>query len=152
MVCLLGVRMPRLIWSLVDRIWDMRWRFFSNGMSQIILLTLSMLGKNFSRRQIDDVFFFLFSPENRACYSMQIASWRDNLHEMSKPIFWRKKLEKQHQFVVCWFRPELPRRQLNWWICYFWAENRIWHFTRIASFDSRQSVCSIKPYFLVKKK
>ena len=32
---------------------------------------------------------------------MQIVFFRDNLHEVSEPIFW-KKLEKYRQFVICW--------------------------------------------------
>ena len=34
---------------------------------------------------------------------MQIVSNGDNMHEMSNPVFWRKKeYEKKHQhFVVC---------------------------------------------------
>ena len=36
---------------------------------------------------------------------MQIVSIGDNLHEMSNLVFW-KKLEKCHQFVICWFSLE----------------------------------------------
>ena len=41
----------------------------------IIGLTLSMLGNIFSRRHIE--IFFFFSP--------------DNLHDMTNPVFWKKK-------------------------------------------------------------
>ena len=34
---------------------------------------------------------------------MQIIG--DNLHEISNPIF-LEKLEKYHQFVICWICPE----------------------------------------------
>ena len=34
--------------------------------------------------------FFLFFPENRIWYFMQIVSNGDNLHEMSKPVFWEE--------------------------------------------------------------
>ena len=52
------------------------------------------LGK-FSRWQIHIFlffffFFFFFLPENRICQFMQIVSIGDNLHEMSKPVFWGK--------------------------------------------------------------
>ena len=33
---------------------------------------------------------------------MQIVSWGDNLHEMSKPVF----SEKYHEFIICWISPE----------------------------------------------
>ena len=58
----------------------------------------------------DDIFkyFFLFFPENRPWYFMQIVS---HLHEMSEPIFW-EKWEKCHQFVVCWICPECDNVQL----------------------------------------
>ena len=35
--------------------------------------------------------FFLFFSENRIWHFTQIVSSGDNLHEMSKPVFWRKK-------------------------------------------------------------
>ena len=55
---------------------------------------------------------------------MQMVSFGENLHEMSKPIFWEKKRENycpfvicikcqslfsgkiMGQFAVCWFNPE----------------------------------------------
>ena len=52
------------------------------------LLTLSMPGKIFSRRHFE--IFFLFFPENRLRHLMPIVFFGDNLHEMSKPIFWGK--------------------------------------------------------------
>ena len=36
---------------------------------------------------------------------MQIVSMGDNLHEMSKPVFWEKQ-EKYHLFVVYWISSE----------------------------------------------
>ena len=51
-------------------------------------LTLSTLGKIFSRRHFE--IFFLFFPENRIWHFMQIVSLGDNLHEMSNPVFWEK--------------------------------------------------------------
>ena len=36
---------------------------------------------------------------------MQIVSFGDNLHEMSKSIFW-EKLENIYQFVIHWICPE----------------------------------------------
>ena len=32
--------------------------------------------------------FFLFFPENRIRYFMQIVAIKNTLHEMSKPVFW----------------------------------------------------------------
>ena len=58
---------------------------------------LSMLGKIFSRGHFE--IRFLFFHENRFWHYMQIVSYGDNLHEMSKPIFWEKIVE--YQFVVC---------------------------------------------------
>ena len=51
-------------------------------------ITLSTLGKIFSRRHIE--IFFLFFQENRFRHFMQIVSSGDNLHEMPNPIFWGK--------------------------------------------------------------
>ena len=50
-----------------------------------------LLGK-FTRRQTDDIFFFIIIfPENRFWPFLQIVSFRANLHERSKPIFRKKK-------------------------------------------------------------
>ena len=38
----------------------------------------------------DKLIFFLIFPENRFGHFMQIVSYGDNLHEMTKPIFWKK--------------------------------------------------------------
>ena len=54
-----------------------------------ICLTLSILGKIFSRQHFE--ILFLFFPENRIRRVMQIASNGNNLHEMSNPVFWGKK-------------------------------------------------------------
>ena len=35
---------------------------------------------------------------------MQIVSFGDNLHGMSKSIFW-EKIEKYNEFVICWTCP-----------------------------------------------
>ena len=51
------------------------------------LRNLSTLGKNFSRHL---KIFFLFFPENRFWHYMQTVSYGDNLHVMSKPVFWEK--------------------------------------------------------------
>ena len=34
------------------------------------------------------IIFFLIFPKNRVWHFMQIVSNEDNLHELSKPIFW----------------------------------------------------------------
>ena len=52
----------------------------------------------FSRRHID--YMILIFPENRIWHFMQIVSWGDNLHELSKPTFWQKI--KIFQNDVCW--------------------------------------------------
>ena len=39
----------------------------------------------------DKLIFFLIFPGNRHCHFIQIVSWRDTLHEMSKPGFWENK-------------------------------------------------------------
>ena len=75
-----------------------------NTLFLIVSLKLNLLfnlyhfmGK-FSIRQIDDI-FLIFSPENRLWQFMQISqefdnscklSPRNNLHELSKPMFWEK--------------------------------------------------------------
>ena len=48
----------------------------------------SMLGKNL----VEDILkhFSFFSQENRLWHFMQIVSRGDNLHEILKPVFWRK--------------------------------------------------------------
>ena len=38
-------------------------------------------------------------------YFMQIVSNGDNLHEISKSVFWENK-KKYHQFFACWISPE----------------------------------------------
>ena len=49
-----------------------------------VALNISTLGKNFS---IHLKIFFLFFPENRFRHYMQIVSYGDNLHVMSKAVF-----------------------------------------------------------------
>ena len=66
-----------------------------NRPSMFVSLTLSMLGKKFSRRHFE--IFVLFSPENRIRHFMQSISLGANLHEMSKPIFLKKKTTKKQQ-------------------------------------------------------
>ena len=70
------------------------WKFL--GKVLLTHLTLSMLGKTFSRRHFEIP--FSFSPENRLWHSMQIVSIGANLHEMPKPIFWKSSLwrNKKH--------------------------------------------------------
>ena len=57
---------------------------------------LGTLGKNFSRHLW---IFFLFFPENRFWHFMQIVSIGENLHEMSKPVFWEEKKEKYFKML-----------------------------------------------------
>ena len=45
------------------------------------------------------ILFFFFS--NRFWHFIQIVSCGDNLHEMAKPVFW-KKIRQIFQYVVCW--------------------------------------------------
>ena len=54
----------------------------------ILKLTLSTLGNIFGRLYFQ--MFFLFFPDNRIWYFMQIVSIGDNFHEMSNPVFWEK--------------------------------------------------------------
>ena len=45
----------------------------------------------------DDILkYFLISPKNRLWHFMQIVSTWDNMHEMSRPIFWENKLNIIH--------------------------------------------------------
>ena len=55
-------------------------------------LTLHMLSKTFSRRHCE-----LFS-----LFCFQKIDFRNNLHERSKSIVWKKKIEKYDQTTVCW--------------------------------------------------
>ena len=48
-------------------------------------LTFTTLRANSADDKV--VIIFLFSPENRLLNFIQIVPWRDNLHEMSKPVF-----------------------------------------------------------------
>ena len=57
-------------------------------------LTLSTLGKLFSRRQFEISFSLIFPPKNRIRHFMQIVSHRDNLQEMSNPAFFFSKKKK----------------------------------------------------------
>ena len=52
------------------------------------LLTVTTLWANSVDAKV--MIFFLFFPENRIRHFMQIVSTGDNLHEMSKPVFWEK--------------------------------------------------------------
>ena len=60
------------------------------------LLMLSMLGKSFSRRYLDYFFFFFFFfffvifPRKQA-FDISCKLSLDNLHKMSKPVFWKNK-------------------------------------------------------------
>ena len=71
-------------------------------------LTLSTLGKIFSRWHIE--IFFLFFSEDRIWHFIQTILNGDNLREISNPVFW-EKLEKYHQFVVCCIGPESSKSQ-----------------------------------------
>ena len=57
----------------------------SHGVAVASCWTLSMLGKNISSRQIDDIFFLLFRG-NRLWHFMQTVSWGGSLHEIPKPV------------------------------------------------------------------
>ena len=73
------------------------------------ILTLSTLGKFFSRRHIVGFTFFssfFFFQENRIWHFMQILSNWDNLHEMSNLVSW----EKFH-LIVSWMRVRLETRR-----------------------------------------
>ena len=56
------------------------------------------MGK-FSRREIDDIFFFLFFPENWIWQFMQIVScaW-----SVKSCFFWKNKKKKIFQNIICW--------------------------------------------------
>ena len=67
-----------------------------------------MLGKNFSRQHFEIV--FLLFPENRL--------WqRDNLHEMSKPIFWDffqgDNLHEMPKPIFCKYTERKKKRRVN---------------------------------------
>ena len=79
-------RMPRLIWVFAES--TGRFVSFVKCWFKYLPLTLSTLGKIFSRRHFE--IFFLFFTENRIWHFMQIVSLGDNLHEMSNPVFWEK--------------------------------------------------------------
>ena len=53
--------------------------------SPVACLTLSTLGKIFSRQHFE--IFFLFFPKNRIWHLIQTVFIGDNLHEMSNPVF-----------------------------------------------------------------
>ena len=66
----------------------------------LFLLTFTTLWANSSDDKMTIV--FLFFPENRLWHFMQTVSLgeRDNLYEMSKPIFWEKKKKKKKYFKM----------------------------------------------------
>ena len=49
----------------------------------------------FSRRQINDIVFLFFS-ENWFWDFMQIISYKDSLHEITKPVFFSEKNKKKY--------------------------------------------------------
>ena len=70
-----------------------------------IVWPLTSLLANSSDDQL--MIFFLFDQGNKFWHFMQIVSLGDNLHEMSKPVFWKKNRKKKFQYVVCWkFYPQ----------------------------------------------
>ena len=92
----------------------------SGDYSIVYSSTLSMLGKNFSRRHFYFFFiffFFHFFKENRIWYFMQIVSSGDNLHAISNPIFLKKKKKKKnHQSIICWICQKGAKNSCNSWI------------------------------------
>ena len=76
----------------------------------------------FSRWQIVNI--FLLFPENRLWHFMLIVFKEDILHEMSKPIFWTKKIRKIFQNFMCWLL------FLNYLICFFILFQDCTFFTR----------------------
>ena len=73
--------------------------------------------------------FSYFSPENRIWHFMQIISSGDNLHKISKPVFWRK-IRKIFPTVICWnFYPALTTARGPRWHC-------ITHLKNQTSFES----------------
>ena len=64
-------------------------------------LTVTTLKANSADNKLT---FFLFFPENKLWHFMQIVSWGDNLHEMSKAYFLGKKKKKKEKKIqnVCW--------------------------------------------------
>ena len=65
-----------------------------------MLFTITTLWAN----SADDI-LMIFSPENRIWHFIQIISLGDNLHVMSKPIFW----EKQEKYFKMVSAENLPR-------------------------------------------
>ena len=59
-------------------------------------IPFNMLGNIFSRQHFE-IFFLLFFLENRLEHFIQTICMKchrlfgDNLHEMSKPVFWKKE-------------------------------------------------------------
>ena len=54
--------------------------------------------------------FFLYSSESGLWHFIQIVVWGNNLHELSKPIFWvniRKMFQNVVCFCVCYFLPSM---------------------------------------------
>ena len=54
----------------------------------------------FGRRQIDNIFFLFFFPENKIRHFMLTVSIGDNLLEMSYPVSW-EKIRNIFQIVAC---------------------------------------------------
>ena len=65
-----------------------------------LVLTFTTLWVNSKDDKL--IIFFLIFPRKQDLTFMQIVSIGDNLHEMSKPVFWEKKKKKIFKFVVCW--------------------------------------------------
>ena len=74
-------------------------RYALRCISRIPYLTLSTLGKNFSRRHIE-IFVCLFVFPQKIGFEIPV-NWGDNLHEKSNPVFLGKIRKQYHQFDVC---------------------------------------------------
>ena len=67
-----------------------------------------MLGKFFSGQHFEFFFFLIFPRKKSALIFMHIVSLGDNLHEMSKPFFLKKKKRKKN--VINLSSSELAQR------------------------------------------
>ena len=68
-------------------------KFVLAGLCRSAQIAFNLYHSGLIRRQID--IFFLFFQESRIWLFMWIVSIGDKLHELSKPVFWKKKKKKK---------------------------------------------------------
>ena len=110
-----------------------------------------MLDKKFSRRHTE--IFFLFSQKTGFDISCKLSPLGDNLHEMSKPVFWKKINLSSAEFAQKVVKVKVPviiaadGILIYIYLLFLW-ENKVSHFMWKADYSHEMSSL----IFLEKKK